>query len=134
MRHLWSHSTACCLFAVTVLGLSPLPCAAQKPKPVDFAHEVVPIIKSRCAECHTNGKYKGSLSMDTRADLLKSKAVASGKSGASELIKRVTSDKPDHQMPPKGDRLTPKQVKLLTAWIDQGLPWESGFSFKASTY
>jgi len=97
-------------------------CAAQKAKPVDFAHGIVPIIKSRCAECHTNGKYKGSLSMDTRADILKSKAVVSGKSGMSELIKRVTSDKADHQMPPKGDRLTPKQVAVLKAWIDQDLP------------
>ena len=103
-------------------------------KPIDFAHDVVPIIKSRCAECHTNGKYKGSLSMDTREDLLKSKAVVPGKSGKSELIERVLSDKADHQMPPKGDRLTAKQVAVLKAWIDQDLPWESGYSFKASTY
>src|SRR5262245_21682284 len=123
-----------CLFAVAALALGALPCAAREAKPVDFAHDVVPIIRSRCAECHTNGKYKGSLSMDTRADLLKSKAVVPGKSGKSELIQRVTSDRADHQMPPKGDRLTAKQVGVLRAWIDQDLPWESGFSFKSNTY
>jgi mono/diheme cytochrome c family protein len=132
-RHL-SSKPACCLVAVAALAVGAPPCPAQKAKPVDFAHDVVPIIRSRCAECHTNGKYKGSLSMDTRADLLKSKAVVPGKAAVSELIKRVSSDKPDHQMPPKGDRLTPKQVKLLEAWIDQGLPWESGYSFKGRTY
>src|SRR5262249_7646285 len=105
-----------------------------KPKPVDFAHDVVPILKTRCAECHTNGKYKGSLSMDTRADLLKSKAVVPGKSGESELIKRVTSSDAEQQRPPKGDRLTAKPVAALKAGIDQGVPWESGFSFKATGY
>jgi hypothetical protein len=134
MSHLLSNSPACFLFALTAFALSALPCAAQKSKPVDFAHDIIPIIKSRCAECHANGKYKGSLSMDTRADLLKSKAVVPGKSDTSELIKRVTSDKADYQMPPKGDRLTPKQVALLTAWIDQDLTWEAGFSFKANVY
>src|SRR4051794_18613840 len=101
MRRLLSNSPACCLFTVACLALDAPPCAAQKAKPVDFAHDVVPIIKSRCAECHTSGKYKGSLSMDTRADLLKSEAVVPGKGGTSELILRVTSDKADHRMPPK---------------------------------
>src|SRR4051812_19001343 len=106
MRRLLPNHSACYLFTVTALFLTALPCAAQKAKPVDFAHDVVPIIRSRCAECHTSGKYKGSLSMDTRADLLKSRAVIPGKSSMSELIERVTSNKADHQMPPKGDRLT----------------------------
>ena len=30
---------------------------------VDFAHEVLPILTEHCAECHSNGKYKGSLSI-----------------------------------------------------------------------
>src|SRR5581483_4298690 len=54
---------------------------------VDFAHEVVPLLKARCAECHTNGKYKGSFSLDTREEILKAKAAVPGKSAASELIK-----------------------------------------------
>ena len=33
-------------------------------------------------------------------------------------------------MPPKGERLTADEVARLTAWIDQGLPWEPGFTFK----
>ena len=107
---------------------------AKDPAPIDFAHNVAPIIRLRCAECHTNGKYKGSFSMDTREDILKSMAVMPGKSAASELIERVTSDRPDHRMPPKGDRLTAKQVDLLKAWVDQGLPWEAGYSFKSSNY
>ena len=121
-----------CLLVLPLLTC--LTARAKDPAPIDFAHNVAPIIKLRCAECHTNGKYKGSFSMDTREEILKSMAVQPGKSSKSDLIERVISDQPDHRMPPKGDRLTAKQVELLKAWIDQGLPWEPGYSFKSSNY
>jgi hypothetical protein len=40
----------------------------KKPDPakIDFAHDIVPILKARCAECHTNGKYKDRC-LSTRA-------------------------------------------------------------------
>lgn len=107
---------------------------ADEPKAIDFAHDVAPLLKAHCAKCHTDGTYKGSLSLDTRESLLKAEVVAPGKSGESELIARVVSDDPDERMPPKGDRLTPAQVATLRAWIDQGLKWENGFSFKGSKY
>ena len=37
---------------------------------IDFAHQVMPILKKNCAECHTDGKKKGGLSMNTRAEFL----------------------------------------------------------------
>jgi hypothetical protein len=107
---------------------------AEPPKKVDFAHDIVPLLKARCAECHTNGKSKGSFSLDTRAEVLKKKAVVPGKSADSELIKRVTSTDKDVRMPSKGEPLPAKEVELLRAWIDQGFAWEEGFSFKAPTY
>jgi hypothetical protein len=107
---------------------------AQEPRKIDFAHEIVPLLKARCAACHTNGKYKGSFSLDTRADVLKAKAVIPGKSVDSELFHRITSNEAKVRMPPKGDALSAKEIDLLKTWIDQGMPWEPGFSFKASTY
>src|SRR5205823_1700493 len=59
-------------FFVAIPGL---PLASMAQEKTDFAHDIVPILKARCVECHANGKYKGSVSFDTRADLLKSKAV-----------------------------------------------------------
>src|SRR5947209_5480165 len=115
--------------------LFPATSMAQTPaKGVDFAHEVVPLLKARCAECHTSDKYKGGVSFDTRAALLKSKAVVPGKSGASALVKRITSQDPEVRMPPKGKPLSAREVDLLRAWIDQGLPWEAGFTFKVELY
>ena len=106
----------------------------QAPKPVDFAHDIVPLIKARCAECHTNGKYKGSLSLDTREAILKSKVVVPGKSGQSELFKRITSNDDEVRMPSKGERLPAKEVALIKAWIDEGLKWEDGYTFRAAAY
>ncbi len=30
-------------------------------KKLDFAHEVLPILRARCASCHTGDKHKGGL-------------------------------------------------------------------------
>jgi hypothetical protein len=119
-----------------VLGLLALTASgrAQAPKKVDFAHDILPLLKARCAECHTNGKYKGSFSLDTREDILRTKGVVLGKSAVSEVIKRVISNDPKVRMPPKGEALAAKDIELLKAWIDQDLPWEPGFSFKAGTF
>lgn len=122
-------------FALFVLlAAAPSATRAAPPAPVDFAHDIAPLIKVRCAECHTNGKHKGSFSLDSREAVLKSKAVVVGKSDVSELVKRITSDDPETRMPNKGKRLTSKEVALFKAWIDQGLPWQEGFTFKGSGY
>lgn len=102
--------------------------------PVDFAHDVLPILKQSCVECHSNGKYKGGVSMDTRKALLDSDVVGPGKSEESELILRVQDPDPEWRMPPEGDPLTATDIDVLRAWIDQGMNWQEGFSFKADTY
>src|SRR5438105_9371422 len=108
--------------------------SAQPAKKVDFAHDIIPLLKARCAECHTSGKYKGSFSLDTREDVLKAKAVVPGKSASSELIKRITSTDKEVRMPAKGEPLSAKQIDLLRQWIDEGFTWEEGFSFRGGTY
>src|SRR5262245_65433942 len=98
--------------SVIVLGLATSAARAADPKPVDFAHDVVPLIKTHCAKCHTDGTYKGSFSLDTREAALKSEAISPGKGDESELVARLTSDDPEERMPPKGDRLKPEEVAL----------------------
>ncbi|HTU19405.1 MAG TPA: PSD1 and planctomycete cytochrome C domain-containing protein [Gemmataceae bacterium] len=121
-------------FGLFLIATLPGPLLAKEPKPIDFAHDIVPLIKAHCAECHTNGKHKGSLSLDTRQAILRAKVVVPGKSGASEMVKRITSQEADERMPPKGKRLTEREVALIRAWIDQGLSWQEGFSFAAGSY
>jgi hypothetical protein len=72
--------------------------------------------------------------MASREGLLTADVARPGKSGESELIRRVTSKDADEQMPPEGERLSEKQVVVLRQWIDEGLPWQEGFAFGAPTY
>ncbi|MCH7888396.1 MAG: DUF1549 domain-containing protein, partial [Proteobacteria bacterium] len=47
-------------------------------------------------------------------------AIVPGDSANSLLIRYVAGIDPDVVMPPEGDKLTPAEVGLLRAWIDQG--------------
>ena len=105
---------------------------------VDFAHEIVPILREHCAECHTGDKKKGGLSMNDRGALLaggeNGAVVVPGNAAKSKLLTAILSSDPDAQMPPKGPRLSPAKVKLLRDWIDAGAPWTEGFAFKKAGY
>lgn len=100
---------------------------------IDFATDIKPILEAHCTKCHADGKRKGGFSMDHIHSLVaggeSGPAVVSGKSAESHLIALVSSTAPDERMPPKGDPLTADKVAKLSAWIDQGLAWEKGFTF-----
>src|SRR5436190_8095796 len=100
---------------------------------IDFAKEIKPILESSCIKCHGRGRTKGDLSIVSRDTLLKGgesgPALVPGKSAESRVIELVAGLDPDSVMPRKGKRLTPEQIGLLRAWIDQGVPWDAGISF-----
>ena len=106
---------------------------------VDFAHDVVPILRAHCGECHTGDARQGGLSMNTREDLLAggdsgTPGLVPGRAAASELLARVTSTDPDVRMPSEGPALSAETVAVLRAWIDEQAPWEEGFAFKGTAY
>ncbi len=96
---------------------------------VDFSHEIVPLLRGRCGQCHLGSKSEGGLSLDTRELILQSNTVVPGKPEESELLRRVMSDDPDERMPANGPALTAEQIDLLRRWIAIGMPWEEGFTF-----
>ncbi len=106
--------------------------------PVDFAHEVVPILRKHCSECHTGDKKKGGLSMNTRATLLEGGengvVVVPGQAQKSKILEVIVSADPDIRMPPKGERLSPTEVTTLRSWVAQGAVWTDGFAFKQPAY
>ena len=119
-----------------VVGL--IMAASSDAAPVDFAHEVVPILRKHCVECHAGDKKKGGLSMNTRASLLEGGengvVVVAGQAQKSKLLEAIVSADPDIRMPPKGDRLTPDETNTLRAWVEQGAAWTEGFAFKKPAY
>lgn len=101
---------------------------------IDFHKQVVPILANSCAKCHTGAEPKGGFSIETRESLLAGgdagPAVVSGKSAESRLVALVSGLEPDTVMPAQGPRLPAAQIAVLRTWIDSGLPWEQGFTFK----
>jgi hypothetical protein len=101
---------------------------------IDFHKEVVPILANSCIKCHANSKHEGGFSIEDRTAVLKGSdtgaVVVPGKSAESLLIRLVGGMEADRVMPAKGPRLTAEQIGILRAWIDQGLNWESGFTFR----
>ena len=111
--------------------------AAQLPPPaghsVSFSQEIKPIFEASCITCHGRGKDKGGFRLDTRETFLKGgdsgPRFFPGKSAESLLIALVQGLDPDNVMPRKGSRLSPVQIGLLRAWIDQGVPWDATVTF-----
>lgn len=120
------------------LLLIPIAAAAPASGQVDFAHQVVPVLRKHCAECHMDEASKGGLSMNTRESLLEGSedglVVEPGNAAGSLMLEvMLTSDKSE-RMPPKGPRVPADQVEILRKWIDGGMHWEPGFSFGKSAY
>ena len=121
-------------FAPVCIGLllaGPVPSGrAGAEDRVDFARDIRPILARNCYECHGPQKQQSGLRLDRKADALaggdSGPVIAPGQAGESELIARVTDDDPATAMPPKGRRLSPRQVERLRAWVDQGAPWPDG--------
>lgn len=113
------------LSAVVVL----VPLIAPAPPDVDFVRDVAPIFEERCTSCHGARKQRGGLRLDARAPARAGArfgtvpVIAPGDATTSELLRRVTSDRSDDRMPPKGERLSDDEVAALEAWIVQGAPW-----------
>ena len=49
--------------------------------------------------------------------------IAAGRPEKSALLDRIESTDEDERMPPTGERLTPKQVSLMRAWMAAGAEW-----------
>ena len=116
-----------------IVGLWAPVCFGQPP--ADFAHDVMPILRKHCVECHGGREAKGSFSMNTRELLIDSGHVVVGKPEESQLLTLIASADAKLQMPPKDrGRLSPKELATLKRWIEDGLPWDDGISFAAVAY
>ena len=113
-------------------------CVSRLGAEVDFSHQIVPVLREHCAECHSGDKKKGGFSFNTREALMEGgengEVVRPGKSAESRMIEVVLSKDKDEQMPPKGARLAAEKVALLRRWIDEGVKWEPGYAFKKAGY
>jgi mono/diheme cytochrome c family protein len=109
-----------------------LPAAATRP--IDFVRDVLPIFSENCHSCHGAKRSEANFRLDSKDIALKGgdlgPAILPGQSAKSLLVQAVAGVNADLVMPKKGDRLTPEQVGLIRAWIDQGAQWPDSASVK----
>src|SRR4051812_14584256 len=93
--------------APVVLAAALLWPACARAEPLDFNHDVRPILSDNCFKCHgfDDAARKGKLRLDRRDTALKGgksgdPAIVPGKPDDSELVKRIFSEDPDEVMPP----------------------------------
>ena len=92
-----------------------------------FEERVLPIFADRCHQCHGAKSQKGGLRLDFRENALRGgnsgKIWLPGRSGESEIVRRITASNPDLRMPPKEESLSAEQIAAIRQWIDQGARW-----------
>lgn len=113
------------LLASALTSVKELPAALERP--VDFAHEVHPIIAENCYQCHGGGRDRGGFNMDSRDAILAGsdigEVVHPGNSAESYLIELLIGREDGLRMPPSGPGLSDLEISILRAWVDQELPW-----------
>ena len=87
---------------------------------VSFANDILPVIQSRCINCHGGNKIEEGLSMKTYTNLMAGSdngpVIVPGDAAGSLLVELVSKQ----EMPKRGPKLTPPQVQLIVDWVNQG--------------
>lgn len=109
---------------VLLMGLA-MPCtvlADQKPIPISFHKDILPIFRSACVGCHGMNSPAGGLSLASYASLIKGGKGGSpltiGKGADSRLVKLLLGTM-QPKMPPGGS-LKQIDIDRIKQWIDAG--------------
>ncbi len=131
-----------------VLDETDLPSADKHPTgsataKVDFARDIEPLLERSCAGCHVGERKKGGFDIASRDTLLKGgqsgdPVLIPGNSAGSRLVRMVTDQIEDLEMPPLAKRakypaLTRDEITLLKSWIDEGVHWKTAALQPASS-
>ena len=120
-------------------GKAPSEAAAEAPQkipiadlrrtlPVNFESEVLPLLAKNCLACHKSVDPENGLVLESPESIRKGgehgPAVVPGQSGQSRLLQLASHEK-NPIMPPADNKvaaaaLSPEQLGLIKAWIDQG--------------
>lgn len=87
---------------------------------VSFANDILPILQSRCVNCHGGDRIEEGLLMRSHAELMAGSdngpVIVPGDANGSLLVELVVN----REMPKRGPKLTPPQTQLIVDWVNQG--------------
>src|SRR6266568_3697498 len=116
-------------------GIAPPACSfilasilsAQTPAKVDYARDVLPILRQNCVSCHGPAQQSSGMRLDRKSMVISRRGVVPGSSDNSFLYQRISGNAYGLQMPPTGS-LRPEQIQTIKTWIDQGADWPDSLS------
>src|SRR5262245_33734938 len=131
MRNRLRFLIAGCIVVASVTAVAAEP---ELPPPaartVDFAADILPLLKKNCHSCHGAEHQEGGLRLDQKKRALdggdSGAEIVPGKSADSRLVRMIAGvDDEFGRMPPeeKGKALPAAEIGLVRAWIDQGAKW-----------
>ena len=90
--------------------------------------EVRSIFAHNCYKCHGEEKTKGQLRLDKKELIMRGgksgEVIEPGHPEKSEMIRRLLLSREDKEsMPPKGKKISQKEIATLELWIKMGAPW-----------
>ena len=107
---------------VLLLGLT---VQAQEKPAINYDDHIKPIFRQHCLKCHGDDEQKSDLNLQSFQTVLKGgsggMAVVAGRANASLLYQAITEEDADARMPPNQPPLPEEQIKLVMAWINNGL-------------
>src|SRR5260370_39453566 len=99
-------------FALMILPVCALPLSAADA--IDYLRDVKPLLARHCYACHGAEKQRSGLRLDTAKAAFEGgnsgAVVVKGKSGDSRLIHAILGSNDLKVMPPKGPRLSEKEI------------------------
>ena len=102
---------------------------------VSFSKQIRPILADRCYACHgpDAAQRKANLRLDQEAPIRG--VLVPGDATDSEIVARLSSLDPGHQMPPPTSKLkvSQEEIALITRWIEEGAQWEQHWAFLPPT-
>ena len=97
---------------------------------VAYTSLVQPVLHDNCYRCHSTGRQKGGLRLDSPEGLMKGgkdgPVLSPGQAASSELIKRILLplDDEHHMAPKEKPQLTKAEIALLRWWVDAGASFD----------
>ncbi|CAN5911753.1 PSD1 and planctomycete cytochrome C domain-containing protein [soil metagenome] len=119
-----------------------VPEIALADQPLQYNRDIRPILSENCFACHgpDESHRKGKLRLDSfegaTADAASGfPAIVPGDGEESEVLWRIESEDDLDRMPPpdSGKELTPEQVAMLRAWIEQGGEYQDHWAYVTPT-
>jgi hypothetical protein len=113
------------------LGSCPGPVRGEDSSAPTYERDIKPLFARRCTVCHKASKradldVSGGLALDSLEAILagtaREKVVVPGRSGESELVRRLADGDEERRMPLQDKPLPEPQQELVRRWINAGAP------------